>query len=504
MKSNLKKLAQNNLLLFALIFFAATVFYLFRLGFSDMWSDEIYTITMLSGSLPDFFAKFKNDLHPPLYYIGLRFFTALFGLNVLTMRLFSVLGVLSTLMLGYFAGRRIFGNQGALIFCLMLMSIPMLAAYSHQARMYTWAAFSVTGVFIYAFLYMQTAKNRDLAFLFLFTVIAMYMHYYSMAAAFVANAFVFFYFVFTKNRKWIPQLLSMLLSIILFLPWLLMFVVQIKKVQHAFWAPEVSFDAIFACFKIPFTEQFWTSAYSSALTILMYSLIAITLVLSFTKSFYRYRLVVWLSLWIFAGTLLVVTVISLFSQPILSTRYVMTIVTMLAVAPTVLLIMMKRKWLKMVLISASLSLSIWISVSNYSFSYGPYKQTIEYISTTYPAIAKIVHITEVTAGPLIEYNGNSGLSHYWLKAEMSNVDAFTEIHQFNEPGEFLQAGEEFCVVRFHNLELNIENLNRVTAESELLKTDTVRDNKMNDGIMMQLYLLRYKGKPAEQQMPLQD
>lgn len=138
-------------------------------------------------------------------------------------------------------------------------------------------------------------------------------------------------------------------------------------------------------------------------------------------------------------------------------------------------------------------MSFRISVSNFSFSYGPYKQTIEYISTTYPEIKKILHITEVTAGPLTEYSGNSGLSHYWLKAEMSNVDAFTEVHQYNRPDEFLKAGEEFCAVRFHNLELNMENLDRIMAESELLKTDTVRDNKSLNGIMMQLYLLRYKG-----------
>jgi hypothetical protein len=139
-------------------------------------------------------------------------------------------------------------------------------------------------------------------------------------------------------------------------------------------------------------------------------------------------------------------------------------------------------------------LGVRISISNFRFSYGPYKQTIEYISANYPEIRKILHITEVTAGPLVEYSGNSGLSHYWLKADMSNVDAFTEVHQYNRPEEFLEPGEEFCVARFHNLELNKENLDLVLSESELLKTDTVRDSKFENGIIIQLYLLKYKGK----------
>jgi len=154
---------------------------------------------------------------------------------------------------------------------------------------------------------------------------------------------------------------------------------------------------------------------------------------------------------------------------------------------------MKMVWLKIILIPAIGLLSVWISVSNFSFSYGPYQQTIEYISTAYPQIRKILHLTEVTAGPLAEYSSDSQLSHYFLKADMSNVDAFTTVQQYSRPEEFLQPGEEFCAVRFHNLELNINNLDSVLSESELIKKDTVFDEKFKNGIFIQLYLLRYKG-----------
>ena len=264
----------------------------------------------------------------------------------------------------------------------------------------------------------------------------MYIHYYSMIAAFVANLYVFLHLVLTKNKKWINHLLSLLIAALLFLPWLSMFIVQVKRVQDAFWAPEVSLQTILSCFTIPFTEQFWTTGYSKSLTILMYALIVLTIFLSFTKSFSEYRLVLWLSLFIFLGTLLIATIISLFSQPILYSRYVVVIVPMLVMPITILLNRMRIKWLKIILIPIILFLGVRISLSAYSFSYGPYKQTIEYITNTYPEISKIIHITEVTAGPMIEYNGNSGLRHYWLKAEMSNVDVFPEIQQYLKPGEF--------------------------------------------------------------------
>jgi uncharacterized membrane protein len=488
-----KKLSQNNLLLFSLIFVLSIVFYSVKIGFSDLWSDETYTISMLNGTFSDFNAKFRNDLHPPLYYLGLRLYTGLFGLSTTSLRAFSVIGVLSTLFFGYFSGQRVFGKRGALYLCLLLISIPMLSVYSHQARMYTWAAFSVTGVFLYSCLFIRTGTTRDLILLLVFTVASMYIHYYSMIAAFMGNLFVLLYLILTKNRKWLNHLLSLLIAVILFLPWISMFVVQIKRVQNAFWAPEVSLQTILSCFTIPFTEQFWTTDYSKSLTILMYALIVLTIVLSFTKSFSGYRLVLWLSLFIFLGTLFIATIISLFTQPILYYRYVAVIVTMLIIPITVLFAQMKIKWLRVIFITVILFLGIRISISAFSFSYGPYKQTIEYITHTYPEISKVLHITEVTAGPMIEYNDNSGLSHYWLKAEMSNVDAFPEIQQFSLPEEFLQPGEEFCVVRFHNLELNQKNLDLVLSESELIKTDTVFDNKVEYGIFIQLYLLKYKG-----------
>ena len=476
-----------------LIFLVSIAFYLINIGLSDLWSDETYTKSMLDGSLYDFFGKFKNDLHPPLYYLGLRLFTGIFGLSTLSLRIFSVVGVLATLLLGYFAGQRIFGKQGALYLCLMLLSVPMLAIYSHQARMYSWAAFSITGVFIYSCLYIRTGTTRDLILLLIFTVTAMYIHYYSLIAAFMANVFVLLYLVLTKNRKWINHLIVILIAAVMFLPWISMFIVQVKRVQNAFWAPEVSLPTIVSCFVIPFTEQFWTTPFSKYLTILMYALIVLTIALSFRKSFSEYRLALWLSLFIFIGTLTIAMIISLFSQPILYSRYVAVIVTMLIIPVTILLTVIKIKWLKIILIPIILFLGIRISVSAFAFSYGPYKQTIDYIADTYPEINKILHITEITAGPMVEYNGNSGLSHYWLKAEMSNVDAFTEIKQYQKPGEFLNPGENFCVVQFHNNPLNQKNLDLVLSESELIKKDTVFDNKFKNGIFIQLYFLKFKG-----------
>ena len=140
-------------------------------------------------------------------------------------------------------------------------------------------------------------------------------------------------------------------------------------------------------------------------------------------------------------------------------------------------------------------LGIGVSVSASYFSFGPYNQTVHYISTTYPDVRKVLHLTEITAGPMMEYNTNPNLGQYWLKAKMSNVDAFREVHQYTQPSEFLQKGEEFCVVQFNYMNMNKENLDLVLSESELIKTDTISDNKVEDRkIVILVYLLKYGGK----------
>lgn len=497
MRAISNKITGHYLVIFFLVFAVSVFFYAWKIGFSDLWSDEIYTKSMLSGSPGEFYNMFRNDLHPPLYYMGLRAYSALFGQSATALRSFSVIGVLAILLLGYFTGQRLFGKKGAIIFCLLLLSVPMLAVYSHQARMYTWAAFFVTGVFIYSCLFLKTGAIRDLVLLVIFTLAAAYIHYYSMIAAFMANLFVFLQLVLTRNKKWTPHLGSMMIVAILLLPWLSMFLVQFRRVQHAFWAPGVSLSTIASCFAIPFTEQFWVTGYSKFLTVLMYTLIVLTLIMSFRKSFSGDRVALWLSLSIFLGTLSVAAIVSLFSQSVLFSRYVVVIVSMLIVPVTILLIRMKGWWWRVILIPLVLFLGIRTSVSAFGFSYGPYKQTIEYISRTYPDVRKLLHLTEVTAGPLTEYSGNSGLTHYWLKAEMSNVDAFPGIRQYTRPDEFLEPGENFLVARFHTLDLNQVNMDLVLSESELLKTDTVFDTKLKDGVFIQLYLLNYLGSKNE-------
>src|SRR5512147_2855803 len=93
----LKQVNQN--IWFILIFVFASVFYLYNINFSDIWIDEAFTNALVRNSYGEIIQIIKNDFHPPLYFFRMKLFGTIFGLTDFTLRLFSVLGMLATILL---------------------------------------------------------------------------------------------------------------------------------------------------------------------------------------------------------------------------------------------------------------------------------------------------------------------------------------------------------------------------------------------------------------------
>jgi uncharacterized membrane protein len=111
----------------ALVFAIAIPLHLININYGDLWNDEAFTKHLIAFSLPDRIGHVAGDFHPPFCFLGLKAFAAVAGSTATTLRLFSVVGVLATLLLVCTMGRRVLGRNGALLFCLMIMTVPMVA-----------------------------------------------------------------------------------------------------------------------------------------------------------------------------------------------------------------------------------------------------------------------------------------------------------------------------------------------------------------------------------------
>lgn len=490
---------QKERFIFLIIFSFSALLYLFNINYSDISIDETFTVALIKHSPNAVLGLIKNDFHPPLYFLGLKIFTSIVGISTFTIRLFSIIGVLSTLILAYVVGQKVFGKKGALYFCILLMSLPMLAFYSHIARMYTWATFSITGVFLYSYLFIITNKKSDLVLLILFTIISAYTHYFALIAAFGSNMFVFVYLLFKQNKSWRLHFIAALIIFILYLPWLFVILEQTSKAQGYFWIPKVSWRTILSCFIEPFSLALWISRTSYILIAIIYGLTIVTIYRNFIKRNENNRLVLGLSMFIFIFTVLFTTILSLISQPILLARYIMPVVTMLMIAPLVFFITSKNKWLKGILLGLIFCFGLYIIFKASYSSERPYKQTVEYLKHTYPNVRKIIHL-HGSFNPMLEYNENGYFDHYLLKNNKTKMvenvdvfDVFDKFHVIKSLDEALYKDDFYSLVWFpHNP--NVENRDLIFSKSHILKVDTIRDYKCEGGRKIILYMLKYKGE----------
>lgn len=469
-----------------------------KLTLSDIWIDEAFTKELIKFPSSKMLELLAGDFHPPLYFLLLKLFTFVVGISDFTIRLFSVIGALCILILSYTVGQRVFGRNGALYFCLMILSIPMLASNAHDARMYTWAAFSVTGVFLYSYLYMTTNKRRDLVFLGLFTLMAAYLHYYSLIAAFWSNLFVFLFLLLKKEKTWYAHLITMFAVVLLYLPWLSIFLAQTNTAKDHFYIAPLSIQSILSCYIGPFMEKFWFEISSYIMIIIVFSLTFVSIFNHFIKHKNDNRLILGLSLTIFNATILTGIIISFILRPVLMLRYVGPIVTMLMVPPTLFFIRSKIKLVKLLLLILLLCCGIYTSISASLFSMGPYKQSLNHLLKVHPDVKKIVHVTEITTGPLLEHNKIGDWDHYWIKNENSifytNINVFTELHQIPSLDELLSPDDIFCLVDMEITPLNRENFNLILSKSHVIKVDKIIDNKSKPSLTVSLYILQYQGK----------
>jgi hypothetical protein len=489
----LKQVNQN--IWFILIFIFASVFYLYNINFSDIWIDEAFTKALVRHSYGEITKLIKNDFHPPLYFFGIKLFVTIFGLSDFTLRLFSVLGVLATMLLVYGIGQKVFGKSGALYFCLLIVSLPMFAEYAHEARMYTWGAFAVTGTFLFASRFISSNRQSDLIWCMLFTLLAAYTHYYALLAVFWANMFVSIFLLIKRNNQFKIHLIYSLIAFILYLPWLIVVLRQTKKFAESYWVPALNLQSFLTCMLSPFAPKIYLPSFLP-LALIIYGIMLWMIYKNYIAGKEKQGLVLGLSLCMFWCTILTAMIVSLLMQPVLYMRYLSNIIILILVPVTLFFTSTNNNWIKGIVLASIMVFGIKISVDGSFFSFGPYQQSMNQIHYKCPEIKKVFHVVESSAGPFAECS-NFDIQNYWYNPESTvvytNMDVFDNLIQTDSLGKVLQEEEPFCLAAFPFLPFNENNVKQILSESQLTRVDTIFDNKAPQGIFIILYLLKYQG-----------
>lgn len=217
------------------------------IGKSSIWFDEAFGAYLIGFNFFDIFKFTALDVHPPLYYWVLQLWTAFFGSSDIALRSMSTFFAVVALIAGYLFVRKAFGQKAALVMLPLVALSPILIRYAQEARMYTMVlAIGLTAT--YALYLLQQKSSRKLWVIYAVLVAAgMWTHYFTALVwlgHWAWRAFETYAKPLGKWRKafftreWV---MTHVLAVVLFLPWLPWLIRQVLDVQtNGFWIPPVS------------------------------------------------------------------------------------------------------------------------------------------------------------------------------------------------------------------------------------------------------------------------
>lgn len=218
-----------------IIFTILSLFSISLIFNNNVWFDEAYTLSLIQHNYSEVIEILKSDMHPPLYFISLKFFCEIFGYSIPITKAFSVLGYIATLSLGLTVIKKHFGRKTSTVYMLTVGAIPMSLYFSVQQRSYQWSIFFVTLCFTEALLFLENHGTRHCVIFVITALFAAYNHIYALLAVGIIFAFLNIY-IFTKSKKLIKAIILSDISIIIgYFPWIFPLLYQTEAAAGSFW-----------------------------------------------------------------------------------------------------------------------------------------------------------------------------------------------------------------------------------------------------------------------------
>lgn len=209
------------LALYALLL-AAFALRIHALEAQSIWWDEGISLNLARSPLPAILADRLNNIHPPLYFVLLKGWVALTGLNAFSGRYLSVLASFSQVAAVYAVCRRLFMRRplptdgpsqittyGPLIAAVLVTLSPLSIIYGQEARVYAMLPLASLALLAFAW---QVAGRLDtpprqppiaIARWFLFGLIAWFsLHLHYVIAFMAAYVSVWLLFIVIRRRRW--------------------------------------------------------------------------------------------------------------------------------------------------------------------------------------------------------------------------------------------------------------------------------------------------------------
>ena len=333
------------------LFFIISILMLFYMIFSPLTKvfihpDEFFTLGMIKFSFLDILTATSIDTHPPGHYYILKIFlTALdiFHINynpLFVTKMVSILPYALILLVSFTKLKKEYGwfTSGIFVFSMGLLSgfyIQFLTV-----RMYNWGLFFLLMSFIYFKDIINTSNIKSWVLFSLFSALVLYTQYYmGFSLALIYLSLIIYLFCFRQEnfKKEFKKLLgSILLTILLYSPWLFKyFIGQMTRKRPPHNLPPVDLNIICnSCIYYLTANDFFM------IKILAIIFTIFIIILAFKKYDFEPTAENYYMLsgfFIFFGTIFISIFISLIYEPILLSRYITPVASIICLSISILI-----------------------------------------------------------------------------------------------------------------------------------------------------------------------
>jgi 4-amino-4-deoxy-L-arabinose transferase-like glycosyltransferase len=157
---------------------------LYEIDFPDIWVDEANLILTSGQPIGALLAKLRVDSSPPLYYLAIHFWSALFGDSALSLRSLSAISGMLLVAATWWVARELLSSEVGLWAAFYLAINPAQNFFSQQVRMYVWIALFALLSLAGLVRYLRDGRSRDFALWIGASILALYSHNFALHLGF--------------------------------------------------------------------------------------------------------------------------------------------------------------------------------------------------------------------------------------------------------------------------------------------------------------------------------
>ncbi len=205
---------------FVLVLLLAFVSRLLNIDAESVWVDEGFSYWAIRHD--DMLRVIANDVHPPLYFVGLRGWAAVAGITEFALRYFSLLPSLLSVAVIYQVGAEVQRLRGRALGAVPLLAALLLAladmeTYIAQTiRMYSWHVLWVLVSMAFFLRWVRLGRRVDMAAWLVANLLLLYTQYLGLAALGVQGLYAL---LCLRGRARVQGVAVLALAVVAFIPW---------------------------------------------------------------------------------------------------------------------------------------------------------------------------------------------------------------------------------------------------------------------------------------------